>query len=176
VTLSSALHEWHEFYVLLGTAAAALVALLFVAASIGVGFFTDERAAGTRAFISPIVAHFAAILLFSMLALTPFEQPLVFILPAGASAIVGFAISLVTTVRVTKAQGNDVVFFDRFAYGAIPLAVYAAIAVAALFAMKDMGWSLYLLAGALLVLLFVNIRNAWDLMLTIARRQSRERT
>ena len=176
MTLSSALHEWHEFYVLLGTAAAALVALLFVAASIGVGFFTDERASGTRTFISPIVAHFAAILLFSLLALTPFEQPLVFIVPSCVSAVIGLAISLVTTVRVAKAQGNDVVFFDRLAYGVIPVVVYAAIAAAALFAMKDKGWSLYLLAVALLVLLFVNIRNAWDLMLTIARRQGRERT
>jgi hypothetical protein len=29
------LEHWHEFYLLIGTAAAALVALLFVAASIG---------------------------------------------------------------------------------------------------------------------------------------------
>ena len=95
VPLSSAVHEWHEFYVLLGTAAAALVALLFVAASIGVGFFTDERAAGTRTFISPIVAHFAAILLFSMLALIPFEQPIVFVAPLAASAIIVVVVSLV---------------------------------------------------------------------------------
>jgi len=29
------LHEWHEFYILLGTAAATLLALLFVAVSLG---------------------------------------------------------------------------------------------------------------------------------------------
>ena len=34
------LAPWHEFYELLGTAAAALVALLFVAASIGASVLT----------------------------------------------------------------------------------------------------------------------------------------
>jgi hypothetical protein len=38
------LDGWHEFYTLLGTAAAALVALLFVAASIGAGLY--QRRAG----------------------------------------------------------------------------------------------------------------------------------
>jgi hypothetical protein len=37
---------------------------------------------------------------------------------------------------------------------------------------KDFG--LNALAGALLLLAIVNIRNAWDLTLTMARRRSRE--
>jgi len=39
------LDGWHEFYILLGTAAAALVALLFVAVSIGAGFLSRETPA-----------------------------------------------------------------------------------------------------------------------------------
>ena len=31
------LHEWHEFYLLVGTAAATVLALLFVAVSLGAG-------------------------------------------------------------------------------------------------------------------------------------------
>jgi len=38
------LEHWKEFYLLIGTAAAALVALLFVAASIGVGIPPGIRA------------------------------------------------------------------------------------------------------------------------------------
>ena len=41
-------HEWHEFYLLLGTVAGALVALLFVAVSVAVGYVTDERSVATR--------------------------------------------------------------------------------------------------------------------------------
>jgi hypothetical protein len=37
------LKDWHEFYLLTGTAAAALVALLFVAASFGAGFLCARK-------------------------------------------------------------------------------------------------------------------------------------
>ena len=57
------LERWHDFFVLVGTAGATLVALLFVAVSLGVGFLTDGRAAATRAFFSPVVVHFTAIFL-----------------------------------------------------------------------------------------------------------------
>ena len=41
------LEGWHEFYVLLGTAAAAFIALLFVAASVGANVFTPESSGAT---------------------------------------------------------------------------------------------------------------------------------
>ena len=53
------LERWHDFYLLVGTAGATLVALLFVAISLGVGFLNDKRAAATRAFYSPVVVHFS---------------------------------------------------------------------------------------------------------------------
>ena len=62
---------WHEFYGLLGTAAATLVALLFVAASVGVGLLTIERAAGTRLYISPIILHYASVLSIRLVMLIP---------------------------------------------------------------------------------------------------------
>jgi hypothetical protein len=49
------LAEWRDFYLLVGTAGATLVALLFVAVSIGVGFLTRERAAAVRIYMSPVV-------------------------------------------------------------------------------------------------------------------------
>jgi hypothetical protein len=64
-------HDWHDFYMLLGTASAALVALLFVAASIGASFFTPERSIATRTFMSPVVFHFSTILMLSLVALVP---------------------------------------------------------------------------------------------------------
>ena len=55
------LKEWHDFYVLVGTAGATLLALLFVAVSLGVGFLTEERQSGTRTFMSPVVVHFTSL-------------------------------------------------------------------------------------------------------------------
>jgi len=47
---TDALKEWHDFYLLVGTAGATLLALLFVAVSLGAGYLTEERRAGTRMF------------------------------------------------------------------------------------------------------------------------------
>jgi hypothetical protein len=44
--LAPTLEHWREFYLLVGTAAAALVALLFVAASIGAGYLSASAAPG----------------------------------------------------------------------------------------------------------------------------------
>jgi hypothetical protein len=42
------MHEWHDFYALLGTASATLVGLMFVAASIGANIFDEQHRAPMR--------------------------------------------------------------------------------------------------------------------------------
>ena len=71
---ASMLEHWHEFYLLLGTAAGTLVALLFVAASIGEGYLNTRRAGATRTFMSPVVMHYASVLFLSLVALAPEEE------------------------------------------------------------------------------------------------------
>jgi hypothetical protein len=83
------LDGWHEFYVLLGTAAAALVALLFVAASIGAGFLSRESAGATRTFMSPIIFHYASVLFLSLIALIPTHTAVSLASAIGVVASVG---------------------------------------------------------------------------------------
>ncbi len=65
------LADWHEFYGLLGTAAAALLSLLFVVASIGASVLTPETAGATRTFMSPVAFHYANVLFLGLVALIP---------------------------------------------------------------------------------------------------------
>ena len=67
------LTQWHEFYALLGTAAAALVALLFVAVSIATDVLTSEPESqrNTATYMTPVVFHYANILFLSLIALIP---------------------------------------------------------------------------------------------------------
>jgi hypothetical protein len=166
--LAAALREWGDFYLLVGTAGAALVALLFVAVSIGVGLLTRARAAAVRTYMSPVVVHFAAVIFISAVAMAPVHPALLVPIVIGAAAVVGAGVGVYTTVRVAKDEGGDIVYFDRFAYGALPALAYVAIFVAA--AVNRWAYAPELLAGGLLLLLLVNIRNAWDLMLTLVRR------
>jgi hypothetical protein len=164
------LSAWREFYGLLGTAAAALVALLFVAVSIGTGVLTPdpESRKNTGTYMSPVVFHYANVLFLSLIALVPTQTWQSFGVVIGLASIGSVIYSIVIAARVHRNPISDLP--DRLCYGIIPMLCYATgLVVAALvFAEKTAG--LNLLAGAALLLLVINIRNAWDLMISLARR------
>src|SRR5262249_4281872 len=64
-SLAELVDDWHDFDVLVGTAAATLVGLMFVAASIGASVFTEKDRAALKAFISPTVVHFTTVLMIA---------------------------------------------------------------------------------------------------------------
>jgi hypothetical protein len=164
------LNGWHEFYGLLGTSAATLVALMFVAASVAVGLLTSDRSIGTRVYMSPIIMHYASVLFVSLIALVPGLGDAMLAFIVGASGLVGFAYSVVITVRLFRDSKSE--FVDRFAYGAWPFVAYGGIVAGSALIAGQHKWAPDLLAGALLLLLLVNVRNAWDLTVTFARRHS----
>ena len=125
------LDGWREFYGLLGTAAAALVALLFVAASIGAGYLSAERAGPTRTFTSPIIFHYTYVLFLSLVALIPANSDTALAIIVGVSAAVALVYSSFILRRVMRSRTIDM--DDRLGYGASPLAAYAAALAAAVF-------------------------------------------
>src|SRR5262249_17296333 len=160
---------WHEFYALLGTAAAALVALLFVAVSVGAIAMTPERAGGTRTFMSPVVFHYSNVLFLSLIMLVPGQSPKLLGWILIVASLGSLTYSLVIIVRVFRSNMADLA--DRLAYGSMPVVVYATgLVVAWLLLRGHAEAGLNLLAGNALLLLLVNIRNAWDLMISLARR------
>jgi len=56
------------------------------------------------------------------------------------------------------------------AYGLLPVLGYVALLTAAVLIYLQKPIGLDVLAGALLLLAIVNIRNAWDLLLTMVRK------
>jgi hypothetical protein len=164
------LDGWHEFYGLLGTAAAALVALLFVAATIGAGLLSAERASPTRTFTSPIIFHYTYVLFLSLVALVPVNTDTSLAAIIGITAAVALVYSSFIVVRVMRSAVSDL--DDRLAYGASPIAAYAAALAASVFIFQHSDVGPPLLAGALLLLLLVNIRNAWDLTVFFAARRA----
>jgi hypothetical protein len=164
------LAQWHEFYALLGTAAAALIALLFVAVSISTSVLTPdpESRRNTSTYLSPVVFHYANLLFLSLIALIPTESLESFALAIGVPGAGSAIYSIVIAVRVHRNSISDLA--DRLCYGAIPALCYAMGPVAALLLLEEKPAGLDVLAGAALLLLVINIRNAWDLMISLARR------
>jgi hypothetical protein len=168
------LHAWHEFYLLLGTAGATLLALLFVAVSLGTGFLNAKDPSGTRTFMSPVVIHFTSVFFVSAVCLMPSHGPVFFAVLIGATAVLGVVVSIVITVLVVRTTMTQYVP-DYFAYGALPVAAYLAMLAAAIMILKGLDYAPEVLAGGMLLLAIVNIRNAWDLTLSMVRRHARER-
>ena len=90
----------------------------------------------------------------------------------AACALAGliYAVWVVLQIRKVRIDGPPH-WTDLWCYGAAPAAVYLGLAAAALAAWT--GWSCapYAIAGALLALLLVSIRNAWDLVTWLAPRR-----
>ena len=163
------LKEWHDFYVLVGTAGATLLALLFVAVSLGTGFLTEERRSATRTFMSPVVVHFTSVFFLSAVTLFPWHQARYFAALIGVTALIGAILSTCITVQVVRTDMTNYVE-DYLAYGLLPGLGYLALLAAAVTIYLEKDFGLDELAGALLLLAIVNIRNAWDLTLTMVRR------
>ena len=164
------LKQWHDFYVLVGTAGATLLALLFVAATLGAGFLTEEREAATNTFMSPIAVHFTSVFFVSALALFPWHHGQIFAVLIGITAAIGAMLSTYITIRVVRTDMTNYVE-DYLAYGVLPDLAYLALFAAAVSIYLEKYFGLDALAGALLLLIVVNIRNAWDLTLAMARRR-----
>ena len=167
--LAHELERWHDFYVLVGTAGATLVALLFVAVSVGIGYLTEERAEATRTFFSPVVVHFSTVFFLACIALVPGHRTAFFAVLIGAAGVFGLGVAGYTTVKFFGRYRTPYVS-DHLAYVALPILAYCALLAAAVLAWVGRDEVLEVLAGVLLLLLLVNIRNAWDLMLSMVRR------
>jgi hypothetical protein len=167
------LKQWHDFYLLVGTAGATLLGLLFIAVSLGAGYLTEERQSGTRTFMSPVVIHFTSVFFLSAIALFPSHQAGFFAALIGGTASIGAVVSTYITIQVVRTDMTNYVE-DYLAYGLLPGLGYLALLAAAVSIYLEKDFGLNALAGALLLLTIVNIRNAWDLLLTMVHRHRRK--
>ena len=169
-SLADLIEHWHDFDLMVGTAAATLVGLMFVAASIGASIYTEKNRAGIQAFISPTVVHFTSVLVLALIALVPTHEWLTL---AGLLALVGVAGGLYSAnlwMQLFVRRRFDVDIVDRLFYAALPLLGYLLLLFAAFFLLRQSQAGLDLLAAAQITLLLAGIRNAWDMMMWIAIR------
>ena len=166
-TPTALFHEWHDFYILVGTASATLVGLMFVAASIGAAVFSEANRAALAAFITPTVVHFASVLFACFVAVIPSHGWHSLGGVIGIGGLAGAIYSGRILVHVIIRHSFNVDLTDRMFYALIPLVAYllAVAAAVLLFVQSRMGADL--IAVALLVLLFAGVRNAWDMMVWV---------
>ena len=166
-TLVALFHEWHDFYILVGTASATLVGLMFVAASIGATVFSEANRAALAAFITPTVVHFASVLFACFVAVIPSHGWHSLGGVIGIGGVAGVIYSGRILVNVIIRHSFNVDLTDRMFYALIPLVAYLLAVAAAVLLFEQSRMGADLIALALLVLLFAGVRNAWDMMVWI---------
>ena len=132
----------------------------------------------TRAFATPTIVHFCAVLFISAILAAPWPALASAGIALGVSGLVEFVYAVIVIRQASRQTEYVPVLEDWIWHGVLPLIAYATLLVAAVLLQSNPGSSLFMIGGTALLLLFIGIHNAWDSVLYIAlkRRQQPEQS
>ena len=166
------LRDWQNFYMLLGGAAATLTGLMFVAVSLASTRIAVEQADMERTFVTPTLIHFGSVLLGSALMVAPHQMPITLAGLLLLVGVIGLGLSIIVAWRLVFHHERGTINADHWLWHAIlPVAGYLLIVGAAIWLFSNPAGAIMGVAGAMIVLMLVGIRNAWDLALWLARHR-----
>jgi len=160
----SALAEWDSFYVIVGSAAGALIGLQFVVMTLIAANPPKGLSEGSAAFSTPTVVHFSAVLLLSALVRIPWETIGFAALAWGVLGLCGLIYAVAIARRMRTQSAYQPVFEDWLFHALLPVAAYAALGISALVAVSSTQDALFGIGAVALLLLFTGIHNAWDMV------------
>jgi hypothetical protein len=159
----TALNAWDSFYVIVGSAAGALIGLQFVVMTLAAGRPLQPGLSDAgRAFATPTVAHFSACLLLAALVRVPWPETEDAIRAAGATGVCGLLYMTWPVMRMRRQQQYQMDWEDRTFHILLPFAAYALLALPSVPGLMPLSWALFGVGAAALLLLFIGIHNAWD--------------
>jgi F0F1-type ATP synthase assembly protein I len=153
---------WESFYVIVGSSAAALTGLQFVVIALIGESQTPSTMSEIRAFGTPTIVHFCAVLLISTIVSAPWSAYLSVALSLGTCGAIGVVYAAVIIRRARRQTGYKPVIEDWLWHCAFPFIAYSAVVLAAVLIRRYSMPSLFIVGGAVLLLLFIGIHNAWD--------------
>jgi hypothetical protein len=158
---------WSNFYVIVGSSAAALTGLTFVVIALAADAHM-VRLSGLRTFITPIVMHFGSTLWIAALMCIPGQTDISLSACAILTGAILAAYAANTTYRMFRGRHDYRPALEDWIWNAtVPLLCYLALLVAGVWALRQPAAALYVVGAAALTLLFVGIHNAWDLAVWI---------
>lgn len=168
------LTSWQNFYMIMGTAAATLTGLTFVAATLisGIESRVTTLNAGNSAYNTPTIVLFGSVLVLAGMMSVPWDafSSLSWVLGLfGVGLVIYF---IVVMQRMRRMPNYQTTVSDWFWYLSLPLIAYIALVIAALMLPPNPNGGLYIVGAAMITLLFLGIHNAWDLVIFLAIERS----
>jgi hypothetical protein len=158
----SGLAEWDSFYVIVGSAAGALIGLQFVVMTLVAARPAVRAEEAGAAFATPTIVHFGAALLLSAVLRAPWQAIWVVAPLWGLVGLSGVVYAVTTARRMRVQTTYRPVFEDWLFHALLPVAAYAMLALSAFAAPSHTREALFAVGAAALLLLFTGIHNAWD--------------
>ncbi len=164
------LTPWSNFYVIAGSSAAALTGLMFVVITLvrrEEALAADRDGIGT--FSTPTVIYFAAALLVSTTLVIPWHSLFFAGLPAALVGIGGLVYCFRVMARAKRLKTYVPDYEDWLFYTILPAVAYGAL-LSGFAMMSEPRDALFALAAGVLLLIFIGIHNAWDVVTFLATR------
>lgn len=166
-TIHATLASWNNFYLITGTAAAALTGLQFVVQTLLASAPLRPVSGGDpegsiAAFGTPTVVHFSLALLLSAMLCAPWAEYWELRATLGVLGAGALAYSAVVLRRARQQRSYVPATEDWVWHILLPAVAYAAILLAAMRVDRDVEQPLFAVAAATLLLICVGIHNAWD--------------
>ncbi|HUA36211.1 MAG TPA: hypothetical protein VMA09_21565 [Candidatus Binataceae bacterium] len=153
---------WQNYFVVIGSAAGALIGLQFVVMTLIAARPSLRVAEAGAAFATPTVVHFTSALVLSALSLAPWHSISRVSIVWDLIGIGGVVYSLIVARRVRTQGAYHPEFEDWLFHVLLPLVAYAILVLSAAGASLHTRHALFGVAAAALLLLFVGIHNTWD--------------
>jgi hypothetical protein len=155
---------WENFYVLVGTTAGGLTGITFVVIALVQETMHGARPAGLGAFVTPTIVHFGGVLALSAFLSMP-HQHLIGL--SAAFAVVGIAGVIYggcIAANMRRASTTYIPVPEDWIWNVIvPTLVYGLLGAMAVLIWRWPGQSMYAVASLSLAMLFIGIRNSWDI-------------
>ena len=158
----SELAVWDSFYVIVGSAAGALIGIQFVVMTLVAERPPIRAADAAAAFATPTIVHFSAALLLCARARVPWQSIKIAASLWGFIGFSGVVYAVIVARRMRVQTSYQPEFEDWLFHVVLPLVADAMLALSAFAAAAHTCEALFGVGAATLVLLFTGIHNAWD--------------
>jgi hypothetical protein len=161
----TALSAWQNFYVIVGSSAGALIGLQFVVMTLVASLpMTRGNVQAANAYTTPTIVHFGVVLFLSAVASAPWDGIANVAVCWGLVGAIGILYIVLVALRLRLQSVYQAVFEDRLFHVFLPFTAYAMLAGSALAAYAHLRRALFFVGASALLLLFVGIHNAWDIV------------
>jgi hypothetical protein len=157
------LAAWQNFYVIVGSAAAALTGLMFVVITLIASRSQNRRSGeGIGAFGTPTVVHLCAALLIAAILAAPWPVLWNAGLLLGIVGLAGVIYMIVVIRREIHQAEYQPVLEDWIWHTIFPSISYIALLFSAIILESNATPALFAIGAATVLFLFIGIHNAWD--------------